>query len=217
MPDALGNARLGFVVMSKPVVRVGVAAAAILLLTAIGSAYLPIGSPPEPSTTPVPTSMAASTSIESQEGSVSADPSIKGWPGTRENPAGLYSWGTSPDADPGSRDGWMHNGYQDNREGQGVEITFADARFLNFDDGPTAVTIAGREGTYQERVVGGYLTHLWIVDIDGRRMTFAVDAEPNTTPAQLVEAHAVIESIRYQQAGTGFRLVFWLPYGWDSG
>jgi hypothetical protein len=98
-----------------------------------------------------------------------------------------------------------------------VEITFADARFVSAEDGPTVVTVAGHEGTYQERVLGGYITHLWIVNIGERRIPLAIDAEPRTTAAQLAEAHAIIESIRYERLGNGFRLIFWLPDGWDSG
>ena len=134
--------------------------------------------------------------------------SVRGWPGPAENPPGQYSWVA------GLR--FMHNGYQTLDEGQEVSITVAYSSDAD-EAGPTAVTIAGYPGTYQERIsTDGARTRRWIVEIEGRRVTINVEAEANTTAAQLAEVDAIIESIRYAPTDN-FRLIFTLPAGWDSG
>ncbi len=99
-----------------------------------------------------------------------------------------------------------------------IKITFAYSGDAD-EDGPTAVTIGGYPGTYQELIgPDGARTRRWIVEIEGTRVTITMTAEPNATAAQLAEVDAIIESIRYEPTETdGFRLTFTLPAHWDSG
>jgi hypothetical protein len=111
----------------------------------------------------------------------------------------------------------MHNGYQTLDEGQGVEISLGFSSAPNPDG--AAVTVAGYPGTYEEVIdTDGSRSESWYAEIGGRTLFITMQAEPNTTAAQLAEAHAIIESIRYEPTETGaFRLTFTLPFGWDSG
>lgn len=152
--------------------------------------------PPIPSLSPVPLPVDAAI--------------VYGWPGVRSNPAGRYSWNVRHES-------WMHN---PNNEGVGVSITFS-ASSNAYESGPTTVTVAGYNGTYQELPTGadGPRKELWIVDIGTTRVAITVAAEPSTTEADLAEAYAIIESIRNEPKthGAGVRLTFTLPNGWDSG
>lgn len=133
---------------------------------------------------------------------------IHGWPGTRMNRAGRYSWD--------GRKSWMHN---PSDHDIGVSIIFS-ALANHYESGPTAITVAGYDGTYQELPTGtdGVRTEIWLVDIDDTRVTFIVEAQPGTTAAELAEAHAILESIRSEpKDGARIRLTFTLPKGWDSG
>jgi hypothetical protein len=143
-------------------------------------------------------------------------PSTRGWPGGGENPPGRYSWGLGSNTGSGAY-GWMHNGYQTLDEGQGVAISFGSSS--DADPDAAAVIIAGYPGTYQERIsTEASRTELWTIDIEGWTFTITLEAEWNTTAAQLAEAHAIIESIRYEPTETGgLRVTFTLPFGWDSG
>lgn len=137
---------------------------------------------------------------------------VHGWPGTRHNRAGRYSWNMQVKS-------WMHNPSDNNI---GVSITFS-ALSNTYENGPTVVTVGGYDGTYQELPMSadGVRTELWIVDIEDTRVTFTVEAQPGTTEAELAEAHEIIGSIRSEprrkKNGGGFRLTFTLPGGWDSG
>ena len=85
---------------------------------------------------------------------------------------------------------------------------------------PTAVTVAGYDGTYHELPVSadGLRTELWVVDIGDTTVTITVEAQPSTTEAELAEAHAIIGSISSEPRKNGAaRLTFTLPDGWDSG
>jgi hypothetical protein len=139
-----------------------------------------------------------------------------GWPSGRENPPGRYSFG-SPENPNVGRYGWMHNGYQTLDEGQGVEMEFGYTSAP--DPAATTVLVAGYPGTYEELIhQNGSRTEYWTMEIEGRTLLITIRAEPNTTAAQLAEAHAIIESIRYEPTETGsFRVTFTLPFGWDSG
>jgi hypothetical protein len=143
-------------------------------------------------------------------------PFVHGWPGGRENPPGRYSWGSGSNTRSGVY-GFMHNGYQVLEEGQGVAMVFGSSSDLDSD--ATAVIVAGYPGTYRELIgTDGSRTERWEMEIEGRTLTITLEAEPNTTAAQLAEAHAIIESIRYEPTETGsFRVTFTLPFGWDSG
>ena len=135
---------------------------------------------------------------------------VHGWPGARRNPAGIYSW-------DGLRESWMHD---PSEESVGVSITFSPFAKAQESE-PTAVTVAGYDGTYHELPASadGIRTELWIVDIEDTSVTLTVEAQPSTTEAELAEAHAIIGSIRSEskQNRAGFRLTFTLPAGWDSG
>jgi hypothetical protein len=135
---------------------------------------------------------------------------IRGWPGARSgnNPAGLYSWF------PGGRR-WMHNV-------GGVEITF-DTLDEPYDLPVETVAVAGADlgGPYPavpERVADVRL-QAWRLDVGDSRVVVVVKSFPHTPPSLVAEAEAVVESIRVEPADNilGYRLVFELPGGWDSG
>lgn len=123
--------------------------------------------------------------------------------------AGPYSWM------PGDIR-WMHN---PDGESIGVSITFQSSGAR--ESGPTPVTVARYEGTYEQRPLrgDGIRTELWRVDFEDTTVVITVEAQPSTTASELAEAHAIIESIRSEPTETpaGFRLIFTLPDGWDSG
>ena len=199
--------------MSSSSVRLGIVAAAVVLLVVLAIESIPVPSLPAASAGPVPTSIAASTAIRSPSAAAKVAMDIHRWPGTGLNAPGYYSWQSGVE-----RQGWMHNGYQHVGRSREVEIFFFNPRLDRAPVGPTVASVAGYAGTYQEYVVAGRITHLWIVEIDGLQRTFAIEAESRATPAQLAEAHAIIDSIRYEkQSSTSFRFIFWLPAGWDSG
>lgn len=101
-----------------------------------------------------------------------------------------------------------------------VEVTFSLSDDT-YQPGPTALTVAGYDATYQELPYSGEgaPTHVWIVDIDGTSVTVTVASQPSTSAAVLAEAKAIVESIRLEPTttSTGFRLTFALQAGWDSG
>ena len=139
----------------------------------------------------------------------------KGWPDTSENSAGLYSWdGHSCAAGQSCNVGFMHNGY-----GSGdVEIRIqALPEDAVVDDSREHRTIAGHDAVYR-RVDARH--EEWTVEIDGRTIAISMIADSGTSEADLTEAHAIIESMRYepQNSDLGFRLVFELTSeDWDSG
>ncbi len=101
---------------------------------------------------------------------------VHGWPGTRQNRAGRYSWNMLNAS-------WMHNPSDDNI---GVSIIFS-ALSNAYEDGPTVVTVAGYDGTYQELPMSadGVRTELWIVDIGGHESHLHRQAQPGTAEAEL--------------------------------
>jgi hypothetical protein len=134
---------------------------------------------------------------------------VNGWPGARSNAAGLYSWDMGADV-------WMHHATDNS---VGVSITFSKSANA-YKSGPTPIRVAGCEGTYQKLLLGSDgMTEVWIVEMGGKRVTILVQSPRTATPAQLAEAYAIIESIRYEPAafGVGYALIFSLPDGWDSG
>lgn len=137
------------------------------------------------------------------------DAVVHGWPGTRANPAGLYSW----DAQGSS---WMHNP----RDGRpGVEMTFSVGSTA--PSGSSRVVVDGYDATYESIGVdaNGVSRGQWAIDVEGTTVYIVAEIPPGTSEAQLAEAHAIVESIRVepQEDDPGFRLVFTLPDGWDSG
>ena len=154
---------------------------------------------------PSPTEPAASTTWS--EG-------VRGWPATRRNAPGLYSWDGARCAGGFCIVGWMHNGY-----GSGdVEISIERLpEGSSSGDGATAVTVAGHDGTYRQIGDG---REEWIIEIEGITVAIRLIARTGTSQADLADAHAIIESMRYELRpnAPGFRLIFTLTIGeWDSG
>jgi hypothetical protein len=155
-----------------------------------------------------PSSSSSSSCSPSTSAAVGGQ-NVQGWPGARTNGAGLYSWDMGGDA-------WMHHATDSS---VGVSITFSTSANA-YESGPTRVTVAGCSGTYQKLSLGSDgTTEVWIVEMGSKRVTILVQAPRTATPAQLAEAYAIIQSIRYEPApfGVGLALIFSLPDGWDSG
>jgi len=137
------------------------------------------------------------------------------WPNSggnlgREYGPGLYFW-------DGTR-GWMHNGYQDIGAGEGVSMTFALSDGEH-ERGPIAITVAGRDGTYEEYTVGVIRSQVWTFDVEGKSVTITLELQPKSTAEEVAEARGIVDSIRVESSDNrhGFRLLFTLPGGWDSG
>jgi hypothetical protein len=199
--------------MNNTIVRFGIAAAAVVIAAILVIRFLPAGNvggeaeaTPKPSPPPTPTS----TPSQSADSPAVESPIVSGWPGVWENPPGQYSW------QQGDR-GWMHKIAGNS---VGVIITFSPSANA-YESGPTAVTVAGYDATYQELPVGadGVRKQVWIVDIDETRFTITIESPPSTSAANLAEAEAIVDSIRHEPTETGarFMLTFTLPAGWDSG
>lgn len=166
---------------------------------------------------PGPTGTSASPVAEpSAESTLSLRPSpaaereeAHGWPSTRKNAAGTYSW---RDGCAGANCifGWMHNGY-----GSGDVAITIDYRTGSPTPSGEQVTVAGYDGIYR-RVDS--LTEEWIVDIEGSTVAITLTAEAGTSQADLDEAHAIIDSMRTEPTAAGFRILFTLATDdWDSG
>jgi hypothetical protein len=204
-------------------------AAAIAVMAIIGGGaiwYVGQTNPPPTSTdSPIPTFAATPTALPSP--SPVPAPStevVLGWPSTGENEPGLYSW----DGRRCARNcipGFMHNGY-----GSGdVAITIAELPDEPSDAGATAVSIAGRTGLYRRIVEAEPSFSLlnlsiyeeWFVQIDGIWVAISLHVRSGASDADLADAHAIIDSLRYErtdQPTRGFRLTFRLTNGeWDSG
>jgi hypothetical protein len=133
---------------------------------------------------------------------------VNGWPGARANPAGFYSWV------PGGLS-WMHGG--------GVEISIAelpdDAAGIPVED----ITSFGDglEGPFSARpqLVADARFQSWIMDALGTKVVIVIKSFADTAPSRVAEAEAVVESIDVEPTDTdaGYRLVFELQDGWDSG
>ena len=85
------------------------------------------------------------------------------------------------------------------------------------DEGATAVTVAGHDGIHRRLDAS---REEWVVDIEATTIVIRLIAGPGTSQADLVEAHAIIDSMRTEAMDTrlGFRLVFTLSTDdWDSG
>jgi hypothetical protein len=122
----------------------------------------------------------------------------------------------------------MHNGY-----GAGdVAITIRELPEQPILPGATAVTFAGHSALYRRfaepdpSFAWGSMPgpiEVWIVDIDGVVVEIAIkpDADTGISDASLADAHAIIDSMRYERTDRptrGFRLLFTLTNGdWDSG
>lgn len=141
---------------------------------------------------------------------------IHDWPGTRVEPAGLYSW------TEGSRS-FMHKVPDDYPTSGNVEIRFhalPDGRFempvMSLTE--PSDTVEGPFSTIPERVAATHV-QAWVLDFDGRTVVVTIKAAANTSADLIAEAEAIVRSIHAETVGTGpgRRLVFTLPDGWDSG
>jgi hypothetical protein len=145
---------------------------------------------------------------------------FSGWPAARpeNNPAGQYSWL------PG-RVSWMHRGELEMTFFRVDEAAFGlPASVLPDDVRRTASDFAGPTSSVPALVAdlqdADAHKQLWYVDRGDTRMFLLVQAPSETSPAALAESEAIIRSIRpepMEHTGLGFRLVFSLPAGWDSG
>jgi hypothetical protein len=138
---------------------------------------------------------------------------VVGWPTTRNNLAGVYSWDGSSCAGANCIIGFMHNGYGSGNLEIRVEVVSDGAT----PSGGMAVSVAGHDGMH-ERIDAQH--EQWIVDIEGTTIAIRFAAEPGTTQAELAEAYAIIGSMRTEAQDNpfGFRLIFTLATDdWDSG
>ena len=190
-------------------------ASGVVAALVIGS-VLAIGRSPEPSR-PAATTANEQPSLEQTTSTLpQATPTreVRGWPTTTQNPAGTYSWDGRTCAGRWCSYGFMHNGYASGN----VDIHIRVASETGSNEGQTAVTIAGHDALY--RRIGARTGEEWIVGIEGMTLAILLQAEPDTSDAELAEAHAIIESMRTEPRDTplGFRLVFTLVTDdWDSG
>jgi hypothetical protein len=182
-----------------------VVAGLVATITPVSSVALATGASPEPGVSPV----AASTVVEA----------IHRWPGARphDNPAGLYAW----DLVPGSHR-WMHKvpeTYTDSAPNS-VELTFHAAAATDEPQTLTspAVSRSWWDGQFdQPAQVLELREEVWLLDVEGTRVAILLDSYPDTDPALLAEARAVIESVVAEPTESGHQLVFRLLEGWDSG
>ena len=129
---------------------------------------------------------------------------VHGWPGTTAAPAGLYSWPVSP------REHKRMHKHLEPLTGTApdlVEFTFYAAEPL------TQVEM----NKHAAGVNADVRTEMWLLDVDGTMVAVVLDWFPDTDPALVTEARAVIESIVVEPTDSGHRLVFRLLEGWDSG
>jgi len=210
-------------VLNMPALSRASAVAAIALAVLVGGGTIwYVGQRADPSPSAVP------SATQSPERSRSGLEGVMGWPTTSSNAKGLYSWGSGSCGFGGPGQscvyGFMHNGY-----GSGnVAITFRVDAEQPVSAGATAATIAGHSGVYR-RVIepdpSAAIADLprfeeWNVDIDGVSVAITLYARPGTPDADLAEARAIVQSIRYEPEANplGFRLVFTIATAsWDSG
>ena len=81
------------------------------------------------------------------------------------------------------------------------------------------MTIAGHDATYQELHLDGTRREVWIVDIEGRSVTIELEVGPGSVARGIAEARAIFQSIQIEpeSGASEYRLLFTLPFGWDSG
>jgi hypothetical protein len=60
-------------------------------------------------------------------------------------------------------------------------------------------------------------TGAYALPIGGRTLCVYLTWDASTTPDELDAARQVVESIRGQAYGSGIRIIFALPVGWDTG
>jgi hypothetical protein len=174
-----------------------------------------------------PTEQSASPSLiatRTESPSASALPLLD-MPGSRSSPAGEYGWtGT-----PGERT-WMHHVFGDNVVYRMTQMVFAVENdcFAGEGSEPVSVTVAGIDGLYVEPydspvfpfmpgLEEGQTMGAYALPMDDRTLCVYLTWDASTTPDELDAARQVVESIRGQAYGSGIRIVFTLPRGWDTG
>ena len=190
----------------------GMATAAIGALTLaavaiMGLALLPLaGSVGEPAGSP------RSAPTTDQTPAAGTNEPTLGWPGARAAPAGRYQWDMI-----GSR--WMH--HVANWSGPGaVDMTFSVVHTSTPTEGEP-VTVAGFPGIREVRPTrpDGTSVEVWTIRMEETTVEIVVEADGDAPEELRAEPIAIIESLeRLPRVGTeGYRLVFTLPEGWDSG
>ncbi len=233
VPDLWGEATLRAVAeplnapqsRSNYLLPVGLATAAIVIVLIVGLGLLWGPTIGTPDATPTPEATPGSTS-SSPDPSASI-PLIQRMPGSRSNPAGVYGWTGALGSSTG-----MHNVVGlDDGGGRMTQMVFAveDDCFASGDGPePVPVTVGGLDGTYVEPYDGpgvlfmpereeGQTTGAYALAIDGRTLCVYLTWDPSTTADELDAARQVVESIRGEALGSGLRIIFTLPQGWDTG
>ncbi len=194
-----------------------IAATALLLVAALVGTAL-IGTilsddrtvPPDAVATPIATAMQTpiATAIQGE--------APRPWTaaaGTRGYAPGRWWW------DPSRGSLWMHNV---SGETPGVDLTISRPASSPDGDEPgtTAAVVAGHPGTYLE-ITGGDRMEIWTVTFEGTTIVISVSGWPEGEgdEAKRADARGIVESMSLEAWDTpaGFRLLFTLPEGWDSG
>jgi hypothetical protein len=148
---------------------------------------------------------------------------VHGWPGIEHAPAGLYSWSVRPTSG-WQRSNWMHKILADDT-GDALNLVELNFHAGPLDDQPPIESHAIRRAWWLEdadldrptRVGDEVRTESWVLDVEDMRVLILLASYPDTDPALVDEARAVIESIVVEPTDSGQRLVFRLLEGWDSG
>lgn len=214
--EATPQRRVGWMARTGTTVRIGLMAAAVVLVAFIGIQALGgprVGGP----TPPGPSQLAPSPSTL---------PALD-LPGARGGGPGEYGW----TGELGSITA-MHSVVPTDSNGafRETQLFFAvrDDCFVNGEgQTPVPVTVAGFDGLYVEPfhdpavlfyARGGERTGAYALAIEGRTLCVYFSWDPTTTQAELDAGHAVIESLRAEPIGSdGIRIVFTLTGGWDTG
>ncbi len=202
------------------IARLGLAAAAAVAVVFVGAQVIGLlGTSPEAGSTASP------------EPSASMLPRLR-LPGTSPNePAGEYGWEGSAGSTPSGPQNGMHRVVDDGpraREATAILFSAGPDCLGAFDvRDATNVRVAGLTGVFIEPYEppvtfggadGGDVTRAYALEVEDRTLCVFVTWLPETTPEELREALAVLETIRAQPIGSdGVRINFTLPSGWDTG
>ena len=102
---------------------------------------------------------------------------------------------------------------------------FSDCVDGNLNSYVAAIDAAGGEGASWHGYTGpGYREELWILDVEGTRLMIAAERSPSSSPADLAEVQAILDSIRiepsspftqrFDSALNGFSIGY--PSGWHA-
>jgi len=198
----------------------GIVTTAVIALAVIGGSailradrsQIPLESPRPVVTSPTDTSVIEPFDPEQ----------VKGWPGARGNPPGIYSW----DPDDTVYGTWMHN-VTGPTQVQFTMIELPNASPSPNGTEPVSVMVGGLDAMYQQvpaydenglRVA--WMVEQWLLRIDdGIQVRISLEIPDGTPDRIAAEAHAIVPSIQLMEWDnpSGYRLAFQLPAGWDSG